>query len=146
MKPFSDAETQYFEVLLQLHQSEQSHYWARFVAFSAILTGLIVLYATTDQKGFVALAGSVTSVFWAGIQLKSWTYVRSSKEAFHTLFSEYEQAAIREREQAGKSGFSDTKGVMAKRVDGLRSTTELALWFVGVVLVFWLLLLLGVAK
>lgn len=129
-------EDTYFQVLTQIHHAEQTHYWTRFIAFSAIVTGLFVLLSGTEHKVLVSASGAVTSLFWVVIQLKSLSYVTSQKDEFHKWFAQLQEAVQVEKAKPDATFVSS----MAKRVDGIRSSTELGVIFAVVVFVLWVAL------
>ena len=127
----------YFQTLTQIQQSEQTHYWTRFVAFSAIVTGLFILLSGTEYKVLVSTSGAVTSLFWAVIQLKSLSYVNSQKAEFHSWFAKLEKSVAVDNAEPERTWTSS----MAKRVDGFAATTEMGVMFVLAVFLLWVTLL-----
>jgi hypothetical protein len=70
------------ETLQQFMLAEQGFFWTRFVAFSAIITGQVVLLTTKEFALIAGVAGLVTSLFWIFIQAKSLRYVEHKKKLF----------------------------------------------------------------
>lgn len=134
-KWFKDGQQQiYFQAVSQSHHAEQAHYWSRFVAFSAISTGLFVLYSGSSPRLVVAMAGITTSVLWAMIQIKSLAYVDSHKDVFHQLYRELWINANDERKETGT--LPELKRPISRSVFPW-STTKMGAFFAVIVFFVW---------
>jgi hypothetical protein len=66
---------------------EQSFFWHRFTAFSALHAGLFVLASSknNDHPIIIAIFGSALGLAWLLIQLASLHYVGRDKEKYYKL-------------------------------------------------------------
>ncbi len=67
----------------QMAHFEQTMFWNRFVAFSALNAGMFALIGSAGLPIYMASVGILLSFSWVFIQIRSWVDVMKSKKLHH---------------------------------------------------------------